>query len=86
MNRFYNVHTVWLAMMAITVTIYVMAEMRDVTQLVMGIIFLTTLLKGSFIVREFMELKGVAFIWRVLMYGWLWSTCLVIATTYVISS
>jgi hypothetical protein len=86
MNRFYNVHTVWLAMMAITVTIYVMAEVREVTQLVMGIIFLTTLLKGSFIVREFMELKGVAFIWRVLMYGWLWSTCLVIATTYVISS
>jgi hypothetical protein len=86
MNRFYNVHTVWLAMMTITVIIYVMAEMRDVTQLVMGIIFLTTLLKGSFIVREFMELKGVAFIWRVLMYGWLWSTCLVIATTYVISS
>ncbi len=86
MTHIYNVHTVWATMMGLTLTIYVLAEMREATLTIMSIILITTLIKGSFIIREFMDLKGVSLIWRVLMYGWLWSTCLVIAAAYLISS
>lgn len=52
-----------------------------------AVIFLlvTAAIKGTIIIRDFMELRGVSFLWRALMYGWLWIICVAIAITYFIS-
>lgn len=49
------------------------------------ILLLTVVLKGTIIIRDYMELKGVSLIWRVIMYGWLWGITLALAITYLIS-
>jgi len=86
MSAYYNVHTVWLAMMLLTLTTYVMGELGKSGLVVVLFIVVTVGLKGSFIIRDFMELKGVSIIWRVLMYGWLWSICTTITVTYILSA
>lgn len=42
----------------------------------------TALIKGGLIIREFMELKAVSLLWRMMMYGWLYVVCLVIVMAY----
>ena len=85
MKSYHNVNTVWIVMMLLTISTYAVGELRYSGVIAVSFLLLTALIKGSFIIRDFMELKGVALIWRVIMYGWLWTVCLVIATTYFIS-
>lgn len=49
------------------------------------ILLLTVVLKGTLIIRDYMELKGVSLLWRAIMYGWLWGVTLALAITYLIS-
>ena len=49
------------------------------------LLLLTAVIKGVFIIRDFMELRGVSLIWRIIMYGWLGITCSAIAISYLIS-
>jgi len=44
----------------------------------------TAVIKGGLIIRDFMELRDVSFLWRAIMYGWLWTICIAIAVTYII--
>ncbi len=85
MKSYHNVNTVWIVMMLLTISTYAVGELDYSGVIAVSFLLLTALIKGSFIIRDFMELKGVALIWRVIMYGWLWTVCLVIATTYFIS-
>jgi hypothetical protein len=52
---------------------------------VMLFLLLTAAIKSVFIIRDFMELRGVSLLWRVIMYGWLLVVCVAIAITYIIS-
>jgi len=85
MRHYYTVHTVWLAIMGLTIWIYLAGESGVSGVPLMLFLFVTTMIKGSLIIREFMGLKGVSLLWRVIMYGWLWTVCFAISAVYVIS-
>lgn len=85
MKNYYNTHTIWIVMMLLTLSTYAVGEQGYTGVLVVLFLLVTALIKGSFIIRDFMELKDVSLLWRAIMYGWLWTVCLVIAVTYFIS-
>lgn len=85
MKNYYNEHTIWLAMVLLTLSTYGFGEMGHGGAIAMSFILLTALVKSYFIISDFMELRGVSLLWRAIMYGWLWTVCLVIAVTYFIS-
>lgn len=85
MKQYYNVNTLWLVMIVLTISTYSIGQLAYSGVITVLFLLLTTLIKGSVIIRDFMELKGVSLLWRAIMYGWLWTVCLVIAVTYLIS-
>jgi len=85
MKAYYNIHTIWLVMMLLTISTYTMGKFGYDGVVIMLVLLLTSVIKGSFIIRDFMELNGVSLLWRVIMYGWLWIICLAIALAYIIS-
>lgn len=85
MKAFDNVHLIWGLMTFLTIVIYVVGEQATSGVVVVFLLLITSLIKGGFIIRNFMELKGVSLLWRVIMYGWLWTVCIAIAVTYLIS-
>lgn len=72
-------------MLLLTLATYVMGKLNYSG--VIAVLFSLTIVmvKGHFIIGDFMELKGVSFLWRAIMYGWLWTVCLAIAAAYIIS-
>ncbi len=85
MNRLYNVHILWIGMILLTISSYLIGKLGFSGTAAVFFLLLTTVIKGSIIIRDFMELRGVSLIWRVIMYGWLWTVCGAIAITYLIS-
>jgi len=85
LNKHYNVHTLWLTMLLLTMTTYAMGKLDFSGAAVMSFLLLTAAVKATFIIRDFMELRGVSLLWRVIMYGWLITVCASIAITYFIS-
>ena len=85
MKTYYNIHTIWIAMMLLTLSTYVMGKLNFSGVGIVLILLLTAVFKGVFIIRDFMELNGVSLLWRAIMYGWLWTVCLAISIAYIIS-
>ena len=85
MKAYYNVHTLWIAMLLLTLSTYALGKLGFSGIPVVLFLLATAALKGTFIIRDFMELRDVSRLWRIIMYGWLWIICIVIAVTYVIS-
>ena len=85
MKAYYNVHTIWLVMMLLTLSTYAMGELDFSGVAAVLILLSTAAIKGVLIIRDFMELKGVSLLWRVIMYGWLGIVCSAIAVSYIIS-
>jgi len=85
MKAYYNIHTIWLVMMFLTLSTYALGDLGFSGVVAVLILLSTAAIKGVFIIRDFMELKGVSLLWRVIMYGWLGTVCLAIAITYFIS-
>jgi hypothetical protein len=83
--KHYNIHSLWLAMLFLTMTTYAMGKLDFSGAAVMSFLLLTAAAKATFIIRDFMELRGVSLLWRVIMYGWLTTVCISIAITYFIS-
>lgn len=86
MKYLYNIHTIWIALILLTLSTYAMGKLGYSGLAIVIVLLLTAAIKGVLIIRDFMELKGVSLIWRVLMYGWLWSVILAIAITYTITT
>lgn len=84
-NRIYNIHTIWLAMLLLTLTTYAIGKLGYSGALVMLFLLSTAAVKAGLIIRDFMELRGVSLIWRVIMYGWLLTVCTAIAIAYIAS-
>lgn len=72
-------------MMLLTLSSYAMGKLGYSGVIVVFVLLSTALIKGIFIIRAFMELKDVSLLWRIIMYGWLWTVCLAIAISYIIS-
>jgi len=85
MKSFYNIHTIWIALLLLTLTTYAMGTLGFSGLAIVIVLLLTAAIKGVLIIRDFMELHGVSLLWRVIMYGWLWSVILAIAITYAIT-
>ena len=84
-NKLYNIHNIWLAMMVLTLTTYAIGKLGYSGASVMLFILLTAAVKAGMIIRDFMELRGVSLLWRLIMYGWLLVVCAAIAIAYIIS-
>ncbi len=85
MKSYYNIHTIWIVMILLTLSTYTMGKLGYSGLITVFLLLLTSAIKGVFIIRDYMELEGVSLIWRVIMYGWLWIVILSIATTYAIT-
>ena len=85
MNKLYNIHNIWLAMMVLTLTTYAIGKLGYSGATVMLFLLLTAAVKAGMIIRDFMELRGVSLLWRLIMYGWLLVVCVAIAIAYIIS-
>lgn len=85
MKKYYNIHTVWLAMIFLTLSTYAIGKMGFSGIAVVFLLLLTVIVKGTLIIRDYMELKDVSLLWRVIMYGWLWGITLALAITYLFS-
>ena len=84
-NKFYNIHTLWLAMLLLTLTTYSIGKLGYSGVAVVAFLLLTAAVKATFIIRDFMGLRGVSLIWRIIMYGWLLVVIVSIATAYLVS-
>lgn len=73
-------------MMLLTVSTYVIGKLGYSGTIVMLMLLTTAIVKSIYIIRDFMELKGVSLLWRAIMYGWLWIVCLSLAAIYLIST
>lgn len=73
-------------MIILTISTYMMGMLGLGGTRVVMFLLLTVLIKSTFIIREFMELRGVALLWRSIMYGWLGIVTAGIAIAYVLSS
>ena len=72
-------------MLLLTLSTYVLGKLDFSGLAVVLILLVTAIIKAVFIIRDFMELRGVSLLWRVIMYGWLWVICIAIIITYIIS-
>ncbi|MDT8281599.1 MAG: cytochrome C oxidase subunit IV family protein [Gammaproteobacteria bacterium] len=86
MRRYYNIHTLWLAMLLLTLSTYALGKLKYSGTVVTLIILVTVAIKATFIIRDFMELRGVSLLWRSIMYGWLSVVCTAITISYIIST
>jgi cytochrome c oxidase subunit IV len=80
-----NIHTIWLLMIALTILSYAMGKFGFSGIFSVLILLTTAVIKGTLIIRDFMELRGVSLLWRVMMYGWLWGVTLAITIIYLFS-
>ena len=84
-HKYYNAHTIWIVMMLLTLSTYCIGLFGYSGISIVLLLMSTVVVKGVFIIRDYMELRGVSLLWRVLMYGWLWVVCIAIAGSYVVS-
>jgi cytochrome c oxidase subunit IV len=80
-----NIHTLWLLMVTLTILSYAMGKFGFSGLISVLILLLTAVIKGTLIIRDFMELRGVSLLWQVIMYGWLWGITLALILIYIFS-
>ena len=85
MKTYYNIHTIWIALILLTLSTYAMGKLGFSSLPIMIVLLLTAAIKGVLIINDFMELKGVSLLWRAMMYGWLWTVIIAIAITYALT-
>lgn len=73
-------------MLVLTLTTYFMGKMGFSGVVAVSFLLITAIIKGTFIIRDFMELRDVSLVWRIIMYGWLWIICLAIIISYLVST
>lgn len=81
-----SVHGLWATMMVLTLTTYMIAKLGYGGTSVVMFLLLTSVIKGTIIIADFMEVRGVSLLWRAIMYGWLWVVTITIAMTYIIGA
>lgn len=86
MNKLYNVNTLWILMIIMTISTYMLGKFGLGGTKVVMFLLLNVLIKSTFIIRDFMELRGVSLLWRGIMYGWLGIVTIGIAIAYIAGS
>lgn len=86
MSKLYNATNIWVVMIILTIFTYSMGHFGYSGTTPVMLLLLTVLIKSTFIIRDFMGLRGVSLLWRAIMYGWLWIVTISIAVIYLISA
>ncbi|GAA4808904.1 hypothetical protein GCM10011365_17020 [Marinicella pacifica] len=84
MNKLYNIHTVWLMLVLLTLITYCLSFIDTNGTAIMLVLMTVAFVKGVMIIRDYMGLKGVSLLWKIIMYGWLTVVCLVILVAYLL--
>ncbi|MCX7545500.1 cytochrome C oxidase subunit IV family protein [Marinicella gelatinilytica] len=84
MNKIYNIHTVWLMLVLLTLLTYGLSYIDANDTVIMLILMVVALTKGVMIIRDYMELKGVSLLWKIIMYGWITVVSLAIVVAYLL--
>ena len=85
MNKYLNVNRVWFIMVLLTLATYAIGKLGYSGTNAVLFLMAGAIIKSSFIIGDFMEVRGTSLIWRVMMYGWLWLVSITIVITYLIS-
>ncbi len=85
LNKLHNIHSIWLAMMVLTLTTYAIGKLEYSGMAVMLFLLSSATVKAGMVIRDFMGLRGVSLLWQVIMYGWLLVVCVAIAIAYRVS-
>lgn len=72
-------------MLLLTLSTYLMGKMGFSGAITVFVLLITAIIKATIIIRDFMELRDVSLMWRIIMYGWLWIICLAIAISYLVA-
>ncbi len=71
--------------MLLTIFAYGMGKFGFSGILAMLLLLLSAFIKSHFIMADFMELRDVSLIWRMIMFGWLWVVCVGIGISFLFS-
>ncbi|MCP4273725.1 MAG: hypothetical protein GY781_17505 [Gammaproteobacteria bacterium] len=71
--------------MLLTIFAYGMGKFGFSGIFVMFLLLLSAFIKSHFVMADFMELRDVSLIWRVIMFGWLWVVCVGIGISFLFS-
>jgi cytochrome c oxidase subunit IV len=85
MKKILNVHTIWVILVMLTLSTYLFGHFHSTGNLIVFMIVLIAIIKSIFIMREFMGLKGVSLLWKMIMYGWLMVVSSAILIAYAVS-
>lgn len=85
MRWYYNTSLIWAVLVLLTLFSYFIGEIWPDGVIVMLLVLIAAAVKVVLIMRDFMELRGVSFLWRAIMYGWLLVVCTGIGIAYLIS-
>ncbi|MCK9336501.1 MAG: cytochrome C oxidase subunit IV family protein [Arcobacteraceae bacterium] len=62
---------VWIVLLALTIFAFVLGNLDFIPNLLVGILLLSTLIKGQLVIDYFMDLKNVRFKYRLIPLIWL---------------
>ena len=72
-------------MLLLTLSTYLMGKVGFSGAFAVFFLLITAIIKATIIIRDFMELRDVSLVWRIIMFGWLWIVCLAIAVSYLVA-
>lgn len=82
-----SVNQIWLALLAATGVTYWLGESGNPDEIGAGPVFIMltlVLLKGLWVIYDFMELRHAPRLWRILVVGWLGVVTSLIALAYLL--
>lgn len=80
--RFDRLDAVWLTLLAATLTTWWIGERGSAGLGAMAVLLALSVLKGRFVILDFMALRRVRLLWRALLVGWLLLVAGLIALAY----
>lgn len=76
------IHIIWIILVILTLFAFLVGYLKLVSSLLVGVLLLTTFIKGAFVIEYFMGLKDVALKYRVIPTLWLVFMILLIGVAY----
>jgi cytochrome c oxidase subunit IV len=80
-----EIDIVWGILIILTIMTYAFGKLGLNGTGIVAVLLLSIIIKGSMIIRDFMDLRGVSLLWRIIMYGWLWLISFLIGIAYLLS-
>ena len=75
---------IWLLLTSLTFLTYLAGKLNYTGQAMMLLLMASVIIKGHFIIADFMDLRHVKLVWKVAMHSWLIVITSLIAIAYLI--